>query len=508
MSKSWSSNPNSNRQALLRLGAGEVAAGRLTAAEATYRVLVAADSADAEAWSNLAAVLNMSLRHTEAEAASRRALTVAPGHGPAFANLGAALHRQQRHFEAISAYVAALGVNPGDSNTATNLGVALAEQWRMAESLQMHDLALALAPDDPEIRCNRAMALLAGGDLAAGFAEFEQRWHIRAMPSHGFQGPQWLGEPAADRTILLHDEGGFGDTLQFIRYAPLLASRGARVVARVPAPLLRLLQTSMPQIAELVPHGAALPHHDLHCPMLSLPHAFATRLDTVPGQTPYLAADPGETASWRQRLAACRPGCGPLVGLVWAGAPRLGTQDFAAMDRRRSLPPDLLSPLAAIKNLRLVSLQHGSAASSPPPELDLFDPMAAMQDFADTAAIVACLDLVITVDTAMAHLAGALGKPVWLMTRHDACWRWLAQRTDSPWYPGMRVYRQPTPGAWTDILIDIANDLRRWCEEVSPAAGLSQIGTAGVHHQVAPLLERFAAGVEIHGAAERGAIIV
>ncbi len=358
-------------------------------------------------------------------------------------------------------YIAALNANPINANAATNLGVALAEQWRMPESLQAHELALALAPTDPETRCNRAMALLAAGDLAQGFAEFEQRWYIEAMPPHGFQTPQWRGEPPAGQTILLHDEGGFGDTLQFIRYAPMLAARGARVIARVQPPLLRLLKFSMPEIAAFIPNGAPLPPHDLHCPILSLPHAFATTLSTVPGTTPYLRADPGETAKWQHRLATRKPGSGPRIGLVWAGAARLGSRDFAAMDRRRSLPPEYLAPLTTIPNLNLISLQHGPAPA-PPPELNLLTPMSAMRDFADTAALVAALDLVITVDTAMAHLAGSLGKQVWLLTRHDACWRWLAHRQDTPWYPTMRIYRQPTPSAWPEVVALVMKDLVCW----------------------------------------------
>lgn len=444
-----------DRIALLERGQKAVSRGDLVAAAADWRAMLVLSPQDDVALTNLAAVLNASGCHAAAEAACRQALAAHPGQWAALGNLGTALHHQRRLDEAVAAYAASLRANPGNVDACTNLAVVLAEQWRMDPSLALHDVAVALAPDDPEIRCNRALALLASGDFPRGFAENEWRWRTKSMVPHGIAGPQWQGANPRGRIILLHEEGGFGDTLQFIRYAPLLAERGARVVVRVRRPLLRLLRRGLPGI-RVVCDAEPLPHYDLQCPMGSLPLAFATTLETVPDAAPYLQLDARASAQARLRLdAALGPG-GRRVGLVWAGAPRPLMPDAHAVDGRRSMPPALLAPLASVPGVRLVSLQH--APATPPPSA-LYDPMADMTDFADTAAVVAGLDLVIAVDTAVAHLAGALGRPVWLLSRYDACWRWLAHRSDSPWYPGLRLYRQGRPGDWPGVIDRVTRDL-------------------------------------------------
>jgi len=450
-----------DRVALLARGAGEAGAGKLVAAEATYRSMLASEPRDAEVLSNLGAVLNMAENPVAGEAVCRAALAAQPDYWAALGNLGAALHQQQRHDEAVGAYAAALRSNPSNADACTNLGVALAEQGRMAASLAFHDIALTLSPADAQVRANRAMALLAAGDFARGFTEYEWRWRTQAMAPQALAGQQWCGEPLEGRTILVHDEGGFGDTLQFVRYVPALAALGARVVLRVQAPLVRLIRRSLPDTIAVLPRGAALPPCDLHCPMMSLPHAFGTTLETVPGDTPYLMPCHEAVTRWRTRLAAAGGGRGLHVGLVWAGEPRPGMWQVHAMDRRRSMSLARFAPLAGVPGVHLVSLQFGAAAGAAqtPSGMHLFDPMAEMADFDDTAALVANLDLVIAVDTAVAHLAGALGRPVWVLSRYDACWRWLAGRRDSPWYPGLRVYRQPHPGDWDSVLSEIVRDL-------------------------------------------------
>jgi len=437
-------------------GCDAYAAGRLSDAEAEFRDVLIGAPDDAEALSNLGAVLNATQRHAEAEAACRAAILAQPGFWAAWGNLGTALHAQQRHAEAVGAYAEALRRNPGDVGACTNLGVALAEQGWMRDALAVHEVAVALAPEDAEVHCNRALALLAAGDLAGGFAENEWRWKAPGMVPQGVAGPCWQGEEPGGRTILLHDEGGFGDTLQFVRYAPLLAARGAKVVLRVQTPLVRLL-ARMPGLSGVVAREAALPHYDLHCPMLSLPHCFATTLQTIPAQVPYLRVDPAKAARWRARIGG--DGATLLVGLVWAGASRPGMALAHAMDARRSVPPAALAPLAGLPGVRFVSLQT-DRPSAAPPALDMLDAMGECADFDDTAAIVAGLDLVIAADTAVAHLAGALGRPVWLLSRYDGCWRWLQHRRDSPWYPGMRIYRQPVAGNWAPAVRELAWDLR------------------------------------------------
>ncbi len=435
-------------QELLAEGCAAYAAGQLVAAEAAFRSL----PDDVDALSNLGAVLNATQRHAEAEAACRAALALQPQCWAAWSNFGTALHSQQRYDDAIAAYATAVRQNRGAINAWTNLGVALAEQGRVVQSLAMHAAAVSLAPEDAEVRANHALALLAAGDLARGFAEHEWRWQVPSMLPHGVPGPCWQGEDPAGRTILVHDEGGFGDTLQFVRYVPLLAARGARVLLRVQPPLVRLLRR-MPGPVAVLGRGEAVPEYHMQCPMLSLPHGFGTALQTVPAQVPYLPVDAAKAAMWRARLA----GEGLRVGLVWGGASRPGMAVAHAMDSRRSLPVAALATLAGITGVRFVSLQKDQ---DPPPGLDMANPMPDCADFDDTAAVVAGLDLVIAVDTSMAHLAGALGRPVWLLSRYDMCWRWLHGRRDSPWYPGLRLYRQPAPGEWGPVLREVADDLR------------------------------------------------
>ena len=436
---------------LLAQGCAAYAAGQLAEAELAFRALAGQLPDDAEALSNLAAVLNATQRHAEAEAACRAALAVQPQFWGALANLGSALHSQQRYDEAVAAYAAAVRLNHGAVSAWTNLGVALAEQGRSEPSLAAHAAAVSLAPQDAEVRTNHALALLAAGDLARGFAEHEWRWQVPSMLPHGIPGPCWQGEDPAGRTILVHDEGGFGDTLQFVRYVPLLVARGARVLLRVQPPLVRLLQR-LPGPAAVLARGEAVPDYHMHCPMLTLPQCFGTTLQTVPAQLPYLTVDAEKAAVWRARLA----GEVLRVGLVWAGASRPDMPAAHAMDTRRSLPPAALAALAGIPGLRLVSLQKDRKL---PDGLDIADPMPDCADFDDTAAVVAGLDLVIAVDSAVAHLAGALGRPVWLLSRYDMCWRWLHDRRDSPWYPGLRLYRQPAPGEWGAVLREVAADL-------------------------------------------------
>ncbi len=443
------------RASLLDAAAEAYAAGRLPDAEAAYRAMLNQDSRDAEALSNLAAVLTATNRPEEAEAACRAALQVRPRYWAALANLGNALHRQMHYPEAINAYHAAVEANPRNAAAWTNLGVALNERWDMDNALIAHAAAAALAPTDAQVRTNRAMALLMAGQYDEGFLEFEWRWQTPGMAPHGLTQPQWHGADPAGQTILLHAEGGFGDTLQFIRYAPLLASRGAQILARVQAPLLRLLRRNYPAITFI---GDGTPPHDVHCPMLSLPAAFGTTVQTIPATTPYLRADPLACDAWRDQLSALGPG--PKIGLVWQGAAHFGVPAFRAMNHRRSIPMAALAPLGGLAGVHLISLQAGRSAA-PQPGMALFDPMADVVDFDDTAAIIANLDLVISVDSAVAHLAGALGKPVWVLSRFDTCWRWLAHRTDSPWYPLLRLYRQATPGDWDGVLTRVVAYLKR-----------------------------------------------
>jgi hypothetical protein len=273
-----------------------------------------------------------------------------------------------------------------------------------------------------------------------------------------FTHPPWLGdEKLAGKTILLHAEQGYGDTLQFCRYSALVAALGARVVLEAPWPLARLL-ASLDGVVKMVPRGDPLPPFDQHCPLMSLPLAFGTTLATVPAPAQVRVA-PERIDAWRQRLAGV-PGL--RVGLVWAGSARRTDPDARAIDRRRSITLAHFAPLATVQGVSFVSLQKDEPARqtlAPPPGMTVIDVTTELNDFADTAALIGALDLVISVDTAVAHLAGTLGKPVWILTQFDSCWRWLVGRTDSPWYPSARLFRQPVLGDWDAVIGDVVTAL-------------------------------------------------
>ena len=333
----------------------------------------------------------------------------------------------------------ALAGDPGLVDGWVALGLALYQQDRLEEALAAWERALALEPGHVAAACDAAMVHLARGDLARGFAGFERR--RREVPK--------LPVPAAlaGRHVVLAGEQGHGDTLHFARYAQLVVDAGATVTLRVQPGLVRLL-AGMAGVAGAIGDDTAAPPADFDLPLASLPLLFGTTLASIPARVPYLAADPTVVARWRARLAAL-PGL--KVGLAWAGDPR-STLGSRAMDGRRSVKLAALAPLA-LPGVTLVSLQKGAAAAQPPPAgMVLHDWTAELADFADTAALVAALDLVVTVDTAIVHLAGALARPVWLLNRFDADWRWLRGRDDSPWYPTLRQFRQTAPGDWAGVV--------------------------------------------------------
>ena len=338
-----------------------------------------------------------------------------------------------------------------------NLGMMLKIEGRFDEALDVYAQALARSPDDTQIRVNRAVTLLHAGRFAEAWQD--KAWVLappgqHALPRHTMLPPMSELADLTSRTVLVVQEEGLGDTLQFMRYLPLLAARGARVAVAVPPELTRLMRT-VSGVADVpdVPDGdEPVPRHDFHCSFNGLPRAFETTLETIPRDVPYLAADPTLSGDWAQRL----PATGALrVGLVWAGQARPWLPGFAGLDSRRSTCLDTLAPLAAVPGVQFVSLQKGTAAREVPP-FELIDVMAEVRDFADTAAIVANLDLVVSVDTSVVHLAGAIGKPVFLLDRYDNCWRWLSGREDSPWYPTLRIFRQQRNGEWGPAIDRVA----------------------------------------------------
>jgi len=335
-----------------------------------------------------------------------------------------------------------------------NLGMLLKIQGRFEESLQAYDAALRRAPQDARLRINRVVALLQAGRFAEAWPDHAWRFALAeytGLPLNELLPPLATQPDLAGRTVLLTHEAGYGDTLQFCRYVPLLTALGARIVLAVPPALQRLLGAQH-WAAEVLQTNAGPPTYDWHCPMMSLPSVFGTTLETVPAAIRYLIADRALVASWAARLPSA---LGLRVGLVWAGQARPWLPGFATVDTRRSTSLAQFAPFGAVEGVRFVSLQADAPAAEardPPAGLALHDPMSEVVDFADTAAIIANLDLVVSVDTSVAHLAGALGKPVFLLDRYDNCWRWLSGRADSPWYPTLRIFRQTMIGDWAPVM--------------------------------------------------------
>jgi Flp pilus assembly protein TadD len=404
---------------------------------------------------NLGAIYARNKRFDEAAASLQRAVELDPAMVAAHYNLGSVFLAQFEFPRAIAVFQKAISLNPNWPELHNNLGLALRNEARHEEALTEFKRALALRPDYPSAHWNLSWTLLMLGDLKNGFAEYEWRMKCPAVTTpRPFTQPQWKGEELAGRTILLHAEQGFGDMLQVVRYAPLVAKRGGRVIVECRPELATLFQR-VEGIEKIVILGEALPPFDLHCPMMSLPLAFGTTLETIPANVPYLTPAPDRIAAWRNRIG--NPDGRLRVGLVWAGRP---TQQY---DRWRSGRFEHFAPLAKVKPVQFFSLQKGPAAgqaANAPPEMGLIDWTADLHDFAETAALIANLDLVIGIESAVTHLAGAMGKPVWAILAHVADWRYLLNRSDSPWYPTMRLFRQPGPGEWERVMAEIAEALQ------------------------------------------------
>ncbi len=446
------------------LGAALVEDGRPNEGILAVRRALAIRPANPEAENNLGNALMECDRVDSAIAAFRRAIAQRPDFADACTNLSGALIDRGETTAAIAACCQAVAYQPAAAAAYNNLGNALKADGRLEAADRAFRHGLGCRPDDAEIHFNHSAVLLKRGDFRAGWLEYEWRRKTPQNPFRhlAFSQPEWDGAPLGGRRLLLYAEQGLGDALQFSRFAEVAAARGGQVVLRVYPSLVRLM-ASLPGVAEVVSNEAPPPAFDLHLPLMSVPAAIGLGLDGIPNRVPYLSAAPADIALWRGRLARLS---GLKVGLAWAGDPRPHDRDAHLLDRRRSLHLDQFAELAGIAGLTLVSLQKGDPAAearTPPGGMVLFDGMDLVTDFADTAALIANLDLVISVDTSVAHLAGALGKPVWILSRFDGCWRWLEEREDSPWYPTARLYRQVSPGHWESVLRQLAEDLRTLC---------------------------------------------
>jgi tetratricopeptide (TPR) repeat protein len=377
----------------------------------------------------------------------RQANQMAPDQPQIMTDLADALRRTGALREVPPLVMQAARLAPHRFEAWSNLANALRDVCALEEAEAASRRALALNPGNGETHYNLALTLLAAGKLAEAWPHWEYRWQGVVGVAPRFGTPPWDGTKLGDATLYLHAEQGLGDTIQFCRYVPMAAAR-ARIVLAVQPPLIRLLG-SLAGGAALVALDAPPPPFAAHAPLLSLPGAFGTSNETIPSATPYLAADPAKAQAWASRLAGL-PGL--KVGLVWGGNPAF------SFNRARSIPATMLQPLADVAGVSLVSLQVGERA---PPQLQLADWTADLHDFAETAALIAGLDLVIGVDTAVVHLAGALGKPVWLLNRFASDWRWGMSAETTPWYPTLRIFRQSEPGDWTPVVASVVGALRK-----------------------------------------------
>lgn len=389
----------------------------------------------------------------QGEACYRAVLALKPDHASAVVSLANLQQQRGRFAEAEPLYLRNLKLRPAHAEGYKNYAVSLCLQGRLGEAEKVIRKAMRFQPEDPGHRMALGQILLLAGKLREGWKFYE--WRGREQKNGGrtrnFPQPLWDGRTDPARTVLIHAEQGYGDMLQFCRYVPLAAER-ARIILDVPKPMAALL-AGLPGVDQLVVSGDPLPPFDMHCPMMSLARVFDTGLDTIPTPIPYIAADPVRAAYWRGRLAALK---GFRVGLAWTGSP--GTP----RDAQRSIRPDLLAGLGGVPDVHFVSLQkyQGKAPPALPATPIIHDWTAELDDFADTAALIEGLDLVISVDTSVVHLAGAMGKPVWLLNRFSPCWRWLLGRDDSPWYPTLKQYRQTVLDDWDSVLRAVAADLK------------------------------------------------
>ncbi len=409
-----------------------------------------------EALEGMALVATKKGAYPRALQALERLTAIHPKLAEAHYGKGCVLGMMERYEDEMAAYRCAIALNPNFAPAKVNLGVALRDLHRFEEALQQFALAIDIDPNYAAARTNRAQTNLLLGNFEPGWREYEWRW-LDGGAAHGFDSQKlWTGEQSiAGRTVLVHFEQGLGDTLQFVRYVDLIVQAGARVVLRVQKALLPLLH-AYPGTAQVIGENDPVPDFDLHCPLLSLPAALKTGATDIPGAIPYLHADPQKSAHWREIIGGVTDR--PRVGIAWAG---LRTPSEHG---NRSMRLAELAPLLAA-NAQFVSLQkdvpHADRQSLR--KLDsLLDVSNRLRTFADTAALVSQLDLVISVDTSVAHLAGALGTPVWIALLFTPDWRWQMNRSDSPWYPQARLFRQAVRGDWTEVIDRLKTALDEW----------------------------------------------
>jgi Flp pilus assembly protein TadD len=438
------------------LGIALARSERLDDAVASYREAIRLRPAYPEAYNDLAIALARQGRHAEAVECYRKAIEYRPRYAEAHNNMGNALRNLGHFDESLVCYRNALEIKPAYADAHNNRGIAFAELGRFDEAVASYTECIRLRPNHVDAHMNRALTWLRKGDFAQGWAEYEWRWRKRSLTSRPLHMPQWNGFPLKGRRLLVFPEQGNGDVIQFVRYARLLKEQGATVILECPERLVKLL-ARCPHIDHLVPQGQPLPDYDVYAPLLTLPGFLDTAPETVPAQVPYVYADPDLVERWRGELGAVRAF---KVGINWQGNPKY------AGDRHRSIPLARFEALARVPGVRLYSLQknHGSEQLAELAGKFPVEDLGSRLDettgpFLDTAAVLKNLDLFITSDTAVAHLAGALGVPVWVALSTTADWRWMTERDDNPWYPTMRLFRQSKHMDWAPVFERMSAEL-------------------------------------------------
>ncbi|MDR3563887.1 MAG: tetratricopeptide repeat protein [Negativicutes bacterium] len=451
-------------EAFFHLGIIYEEAGQRTDAIAAYQTALQLAPDDIESLHRLGTALMTADKLAEAEQCFRRIIALDPNDADALNCLGNIANCQGQFDHSIAFYKQALALRPNYPIPLGNLATALESAGKLTEAIAVYRQSIALDPECLKPQFNLALSLLANGQMDEGWRAFEKRTELIQLfaDRQEITKPLWRGEAGNGQTVLIRAEQGYGDTIQFCRYMPLVAARGYQVILEVQPPLVRLL-TSLSGPQQVVAYGDPLPAVDYYCPLMSLPFVFHTQLETIPDKIPYLTVPKESRDEWQQRMPAAEHT--PLkVGIAWAGKQRNASLELAVTDRRRSIDPSLFAPLLAVPGIQFYSLQKMGPEA--PAEFAFIDMMAECDDFSDTAALIMNLDLVISVDTAVAHLAGALGKKVWLLNRFDSCWRWLRLRDDSPWYPTLRIFRQPQPGDWHSVILSVQKELKKSREEV------------------------------------------
>jgi tetratricopeptide (TPR) repeat protein len=410
------------------------------------------DPGYADVYINLGIIFRALGRYHEESACYQKAIQLDPHSAQAFFNLGHSFFDKEQFDKALSCYEKVINLNPDFAQAYMNLGLILRIKGRHEQALSCYQKVIQINPADAEAHWNMANVLLLTGNFKLGWKEYVWLWKTEDCMKQRrvFSQPEWNGSDIKGRTILLYAEYGFGDTIQFIRFAPMVAECEATVIVECQRELTSLLKT-FEGMQKVIPRGEDLPDFDLRCSLMMLPVLFDTSLDTIPNKTPYLTANPGLVEKWHKRLQ--HDTSKMKIGIVWSGVST--SKKFCSLKT--------FAPLAQLQGVSFYSLQKGEAVKevmNTPNGMQLYDYSNEINDFSDTAALIENLDLVISIDTSVAHLAGALGKPVWILLPFVPDWRWFLDREDSPWYPTMKLFRQPSLGDWKSVIDKVSDNLQ------------------------------------------------